>query len=112
MTPFEKDNKTLFIAFGNILKVRGLEIEYNEDTPHLGEGISNGEWCFYIKPPNIRFNKTKEEIEDMFPINIEGYTFEFREYFSEEALDWNIHPQYVLFTIKKDGENVLKGFDF
>ena len=48
----------------------------------------------------------------MFPINIEGYTFEFREYFSEEAFDWNIHPQYVLFEIKKDGENVLKDFAF
>lgn len=110
MTQFEKDNPILFLAFGNLLNMKNANIEMEDDhkMPFIGMGIHLKEVCYYIRSSHIRFKLDRESMENIFPINIEGYKFEFLDFIDAEPHDWNISPEMVMFRITYQGRNVLE----
>ena len=51
---------------------------------------------------------SREAIEKAFtPINIDGYEFVYEDFIEYQNAYDEMHPDMILFTVKKDGENYL-----
>jgi hypothetical protein len=107
---FERENKDLFNAFGNVLDIRGIKSEYYDNDLYVGEAFDDKEVCFYIRPENgSRFGKTPSEIEEIFtPINIDGYQFIYEDFLPYEDLYYNTTPDMIIFKVMNDEGNVMK----
>ena len=111
---FEIENRDLFNAFGGILYARGIKVEYTDDGVIVGEGYGYNQRVFYVRPENGRkFSYPVEYIKANFTIiNIDGYQFAYEDFLPYENAYDTISPDMLMFSVWKDGENVLKGLDF
>ena len=111
---FEIENRDLFKAFGSILYARGIKVEYINDDVYVGEGYGYNQRVFYVRPEGgMRFTYPVEYIKAKFTIiNIDGYQFAYEDFLPYENAYGIISPDMIMFTVWKDGENVLKGLEF
>ena len=117
---FERENRDLFKAFGSVLHAKGIKIDYISDIegvdpyPFVGVGFGHGQMVFYVRPKNgKKFSYSVEYIKAQFTIiNIDGYQFAYEDFLSYECNGDIFTPDMLLFTVWKDGENVLKGEEF
>jgi len=118
MYRFEKENKVLFTALANILSTKGAEIERDMEfidgkfittqTPYVGRGHYGGNEGFYFRASRDFFGVKPEVFKDSFPINIDGYKFEFASFYEFEMDDDRTWSESVGFIVTKNGKNVLK----
>ena len=119
---FEYKNPELFIALASILNTKGADIEMESDFEHWklhheikytnvpvirGYGGPEGEG-FSFRADRDFFGMSKEQLEASFPINIDGYKFEFASFFEFEVDDDRTWSESISFIVSKNGENVLK----
>ena len=117
MYRFEKENKVLFTALSNILSTKGAEIERDMEfidgkfittqTPYVGRGHYMGNEGFYFRASRDFFGVKSEVFKDSFPINIDGYKFEFASFHEFEMDDDRTWSESVGFIVTKNGKNVL-----
>ena len=119
---FEEKNQDLFIALASILNTKGADIKMKSDFDH---------WCKhkeikYTNVPEIRgyrgpegegfsfkadhdfFGISQKQLQESFPINIDGYKFEFASFFEFEVDDDRTWSESICFIVSKNGKNVLK----
>mgnify|MGYP000918274114 CR=1 FL=1 len=118
MERFERKNKILFTALANILSTKGAEIERDMElingkfitiqTPYVGRGHYNGNEGFYFRASRDFFGVKPEILEDSFPINIDGYKFEFASFYEFEMDDDRTWSESIGFIVTKNNKNVLK----
>ena len=119
---FEDKNKDLFIALASILNTKGADIEMVTDFEHW----KNYKEIKHTNVPEIRgymgpqgqgfsfranrdfFGIGEKQLEASFPINIDGYKFEFASFFEFEVDDDRTWSESISFIVSKDGKNVLK----
>ena len=118
MDRFERKNKVLFTALANILSTKGAEIERDMEfidgkliptpTPYVGRGHYMGNEGFYLRASRDFFGVKPEILEDSFPINIDGYKFEFASFYEFEMDDDRTWSESIGFIVTKNNKNVLK----
>lgn len=119
MYNFIKENEGLFASLASILNDKGAGISMgvrfvgeefvvtnipvvNRYTGPEGEG-------FYFRASRKYFGISELELAQLFPINIDGYTFRMVS-FSDYEVEFDedrFYPESFSFVIEKDGKNIF-----
>lgn len=80
------------------------------DMPYVGSGIYNGVEGFYLKAYRDYFNISSKAIEQLFPMNIDGFEVKMVSFSDFDWDDDRTWPESIGLAIFKDGQNVLESF--
>ena len=115
-TKFQADNPDLFRALGNILEIKTIHIEWNDEynMPIFKQCHNNVERFYFCRPKDdYVFGWSKDKMRDIFrkDIRIDGYEFRFtfQPFYNTYGI---IEPDTLFFRVYKDGKNVLPGLAF
>ena len=122
MYKFEKENQDLFIALSSILNTEGADIEMVTDfehwknhkeikytnVPEIRSYMSPKGEGFYFRARANHFGISEKQLKESFPINIDGYKFEFASFSGFEYDGDRTWSESISFIVSKDGKNVLK----
>ena len=116
---FVQQNPTLFIELRKAFEKAGAKVEMERDwdsktekyiTTELPEVFSydgpQGEG-FYVRAAKLRFDISKEELKNIFPLNIGGFEFTFATFMDAEFEDDRSWKASVSFIVTKENQNVL-----
>ena len=116
---FAQQNPTLFIELRKAFEKAGAKVEMERDwdsktekyiTTELPEVFSydgpQGEG-FYVRAAKLRFDISKEELKNIFPLNIGGFEFTFATFMDAEFEDDRSWKASVSFIVTKENQNVL-----
>ena len=116
---FAQQNPTLFIELRKAFEKAGAKVEMERDwdskteefiTTELHEVFSydgpQGEG-FYVRAAKLRFDISKEELKNIFPLNIGGFEFTFATFMDAEFEDDRSWKASVSFIVTKENQNVL-----
>ena len=116
---FVQQNPTLFIELRKAFEKAGVKVEMENDwdsktkkfiTTELPEvrGYKGpqGEG-FYVNAPQLRFDISKEELKNIFPLNIGGFEFTFASFMDAEFEDDRVWKSSVSFIVTKETKNIL-----
>lgn len=121
---FTSENKDLFKQIAARLNEAGVGLDMESDwehwkqhkelvytdMPYVGSGIYYGTEGFYFKADNRYFNISSKAIEELFPINIDGFEIKMVSFGDFDWDDDRYWPESIGFVISKDGKNVLESF--
>ena len=116
---FAQQNPTLFIELRKAFEKAGAKVEMERDwdskteefiTTELPEVFSydgpQGEG-FNVRAAKLRFDISKEELKNIFPLNIGGFEFTFATFMDAEFEDDRSWKASVSFIVTKENQNVL-----
>lgn len=116
---FVQQNPTLFIELRKAFEKAGAKVEMERDwdsktekyiTTELPEVFSydgpQGEG-FYVRAAKLRFDIPKEELKNIFPLNIGGFEFTFASFMDAEFEDDRVWKSSVSFIVTKETKNIL-----
>ena len=116
---FAQQNPTLFIELRKAFEKAGAKVEMERDwdskteefiTTELTEVFSydgpQGEG-FYVRAAKLRFDISKEELKNIFPLNIGGFEFTVATFMDAEFEDDRSWKASVSLIVTKENQNVL-----
>ena len=62
---------------------------------------------FYVRAAKLRFDIPKEELKNIFPLNLGGFEFTFATFMDAEFEDDRVWKASVSFIVTKENQNVL-----
>jgi hypothetical protein len=116
---FVQQNPTLFIELRKAFEKAGAKVEMEKDWDSKTEKYITTELpevkCydgpkgegFYINSSQLRFDIPKEELKNIFPLNIGGFEFTFATFMDAEFEDDRVWKSSVSFIVTKETKNIL-----